>query len=138
MNEASGRDPSRVAELRRAAMAKRRLRKNIARITGPLEDMNSAELGRGIGMTVIATSVATSAARGTRRVVREAPLIAIGTAIAAGVLIGSRRRRQPPATGHQTAFSAPNPVWTGLASLGIQLFLDALASRRFDTMEHGG
>jgi|GEM_PF-4706868 len=137
---------SRVAELRRAAVAKRRLRENMDRIA-------SGDVGREIGMSMAATSAARIAVRKTRHVVRETPLIAIGTAIAAGFLMGSRRRRHPPASMHKgwapkpapaatsgqsSAFSVPNPIWTGLASLGVQLFLDALASRRFDTMDHGG
>ncbi len=142
----SDNETSRVVELRRAAMARRRLRENMERIA-------SGDIGRGVGISIVATSVATSAARKSRQVVREAPLIAIGTAIAAGFLMGSRRRRgaNPPVpkgwaphpaptagAAHQTGFAGAHPIWTGLASLGIQMVLDALASRRFDTMEHGG
>jgi hypothetical protein len=144
----------RIADLRRAAMARRRLRANMERISDQVEGFASSTVGRGIGMSIAATTVATSTANKTRRMVREAPLLTLGAAIAAGLLAGSRRRRylamprslrasmppmptphsppsSPSGTGHQGAFSPPNALWTGLASVGIQLLLDTL-SRRFD------
>lgn len=141
-----------IADLRRAAMARRRLRANMERISDQVEGFASSTVGRGIGMSIAATTVATSTANKTRRMVREAPLLTLGAAIAAGLLAGSRRRRypampgrwrapmppmahspqpSPSGTGHHGAFSPPNALWTGLVSVGIQLLLDTL-SRRFD------
>lgn len=111
-------------ELRRAAMARRRLLDNLERI----EELTSTTAARGIALSMAATTAADK----TRRMVRSAPLASLTAAVMAGMFLAPRRSmtRFPGAAPLATtpAGLTPHPVLAGLASLGLQLVVDGLTA----------